>query len=141
MALWVLRWLRQLTGYGHLWRGHYLRLFGEEAPGNLNGATVRRMCRRSEIKAARWLEADVEDLQVGYPDTLCLQLGDSTVVSGDGQAVRVWSHATGRRIATLKGHTGEEGSWGARHCVGPGVAHQVLPPTGCPRVIKISGRF
>ena len=32
--------------------------------------------------------------------------------SGDGQAVRVWSHATGRRIATLKGHTGEEGAQG-----------------------------
>ena len=28
------------------------------------------------------------------------------MVSGDGQAVRVWSHGTGRRIATLKGHTG-----------------------------------
>ena len=28
------------------------------------------------------------------------------MVSGDGQAVRVWSHSTGRRIATLKGHAG-----------------------------------
>lgn len=28
------------------------------------------------------------------------------VVSGDGAAVRVWSHVTGRRIATLQSHTG-----------------------------------
>ncbi len=82
-------------------------MFGEEAAANLNGPTVRRVCRRSEIKAARWLEADVEELQVGLPDTLCLQIDDSKVVSGDGQVVRVWSHTTGRRIATLKGHTGE----------------------------------
>ncbi len=47
-----------------------------------------------------------QELQVGYADTLCLQLDDSKVVSGDGQAVRVWSHSTGRRIATLKGHAG-----------------------------------
>ena len=43
---------------------------------------------------------------MGYADTLCLQLDDRKVVSGDGSAIRVWSHVTGRRIATLKGHTG-----------------------------------
>ena len=47
-----------------------------------------------------------QDQEVGYTDTLCLQLDERKVVSGDGQAVRVWSHSTGRRIATLKGHTG-----------------------------------
>ena len=47
-----------------------------------------------------------KEQQVGYVDTLCLQLDDTKVVSGDGQSVRVWSHVTGRRIATLKGHTG-----------------------------------
>lgn len=42
----------------------------------------------------------------GWPGTSCLQMDDSKVVSGDGPSVRLWSHATGRRIATLQGHTG-----------------------------------
>jgi hypothetical protein len=29
------------------------------------------------------------------------------VISGDGAAVRMWSHVTGRRLATLQGATGE----------------------------------
>ncbi len=43
----------------------------------------------------------------GFASTACLQIDDTKVVSGDGSAVRLWSHATGRRIATLPGHTGE----------------------------------
>lgn len=35
-------------------------LFGEEPSHEWNGPTVRRMCRRSELKAARWLDADVQ---------------------------------------------------------------------------------
>lgn len=35
-----------------------------------------------------------------------LQMDDSKVVSGDGNAVRLWEHATGRRISTLQGHPG-----------------------------------
>ena len=54
------RWLRELSGYPKLWREQYVRIFGEEPLASLNGPTVRRMCRRSEIKAARWLEAEVE---------------------------------------------------------------------------------
>ena len=54
------RWLRELSGYPKLWREQYVRIFGEEPLAGLNGPTVRRMCRRSEIKAARWLEAEVE---------------------------------------------------------------------------------
>ncbi len=47
-----------------------------------------------------------QDQSMGYSDTSCLKLDGDKVVSGDGQVVRVWSHLTGRRIATLKGHTG-----------------------------------
>jgi hypothetical protein len=39
---------------------------------------------------------------MGAASTGCLQLDDSKVVSADGSAVRLWSHATGRRIATLQ---------------------------------------
>ena len=55
-----IRWLRELSGYPKLWTEHYARIFGEEPQATLNGATVRRMCRRSEIKAARWLEAEIK---------------------------------------------------------------------------------
>ncbi len=44
------------------------------------------------------------------------QMDDSKVVSGDGNAVRLWSHATGRRIATLQ--------------VRPGVFLLVVPVCG-----------
>ena len=36
----------------------------------------------------------------------CLALDGTKAVSGDGSCVRVWSHASGRRIATLTGHPG-----------------------------------
>jgi hypothetical protein len=102
------RWLRVLASTPSLWTHQYARLFGEPPVPALNGATVRRKCRHSCIRAARWLEADVVDQAVGFPDTVCLQLDDRKVVSGDGCCVRVWSHEEGRRyrrIATLKGHS------------------------------------
>ncbi|GAX84708.1 hypothetical protein CEUSTIGMA_g12130.t1 [Chlamydomonas eustigma] len=103
----VNRWLRELTTRPELWRLHHHKIFGEEPASNQNAATVRRLCRRSEIKAARWIEAEVQEHLVGrHPDTVCLQLDDAKAVTADGQEVRVWSHATGRRIATLKGHAG-----------------------------------
>lgn len=36
-----------------VWRRTYEHLFGEGAPGEWNAATMRRMCRRSELRAAR----------------------------------------------------------------------------------------
>jgi len=43
---------------------------------------------------------------VGFNGTWCCQLDESKVVSGDGCAVRLWAHESGRRIATLRGHSG-----------------------------------
>ena len=42
---------------------------------------VRRLCRRSELRAARWLEADavVQQSGVGFSGTTCLQMDDSKV--------------------------------------------------------------
>jgi WD40 repeat protein len=54
----------------------------------------------------RWLDADVEARTVGFAGTWCCQLDESKVVSGDGCAVRLWAHDSGRRIATLRGHSG-----------------------------------
>ncbi|KAG1659163.1 hypothetical protein FOA52_007544 [Chlamydomonas sp. UWO 241] len=102
------RWLRELASTPSLWSDQYARLFGEPPGPALNGATVRRKCRHSCIRAARWLEADVVKQTVGFPDTVCLQLDDRKVVSSDGCSVRVWSHEEGRRsgrVSVLQGHT------------------------------------
>ncbi len=56
----VNRWLRELSLHPQLWRQKYVQLFGEEPPGAGGAAAVRRLCRRSELKAARWLEAEVK---------------------------------------------------------------------------------
>jgi len=67
---------------------------------------VRRACRRSELRAARWLEASAPRTSGGFASTTCVALDATKVVSGDGSCVRVWSHGSGRRIATLTGHPG-----------------------------------
>lgn len=98
------QWLRQLAGDHAVWTAQYEGLWGEAPQAGWNTAMVRRTCRRSELKAARWLEAELQPLPMGCASTGCLQLDDTKVVSADGSAVRLWSHATGRRIATLQGH-------------------------------------
>ncbi|GIL84868.1 hypothetical protein Vretimale_9694 [Volvox reticuliferus] len=100
------RWLRQLAADPGVWRSQYCGLWGAYPDPGLGAAVVRRMCRRSQLRAARWLEAHVSSSAMGFPSTTCLQMDDSKVVSGDGNAVRLWEHATGRRIATLQGHPG-----------------------------------
>ncbi|GIL53528.1 hypothetical protein Vafri_9114 [Volvox africanus] len=100
------RWLRQLVADPAVWRSQYCALWGAHPDPGLSAAVVRRMCRRSQLRAARWLEAHVGSAAMGFASTTCLQMDDSKVVSGDGNAVRLWEHATGRRIATLQGHPG-----------------------------------
>lgn len=67
---------------------------------------VRRACRRSELRAARWLEAAAPRSSAGFASTTCIALDGTKAVTGDGSCVRVWSHGSGRRIATLPGHPG-----------------------------------
>ncbi|GLC60336.1 hypothetical protein PLESTB_001601200 [Pleodorina starrii] len=100
------RWLRQLAADPSVWRAQFAALWGAQPEPSLGAAVVRRMCRRSQLRAARWLEAHVSSASMGFTSTTCLQMDDTKVVSGDGNAVRLWEHATGRRIATLQGHPG-----------------------------------
>ncbi|KAG2442093.1 hypothetical protein HYH02_009582 [Chlamydomonas schloesseri] len=100
------KWLRALASDPVVWRCQYESLWGRSPEPGLGPAVVRRMCRRSQLRAARWVEARVQAASMGFPSTLCVQMDDTKVVSGDGGAVRLWSHATGRRIATLQGHPG-----------------------------------
>lgn len=85
-----------------LWRCQYSHLFGDPPCDDWSEATLRRMCRRSELRAARWLDAEVQEQACGHSSTTCLQMDDTKVVSGDGNTVRLWSHTTGRRIGTLR---------------------------------------
>eukprot|EP00878_Enallax_costatus_P006944 GHUV01007277.1.p1 GENE.GHUV01007277.1~~GHUV01007277.1.p1 ORF type:complete len:604 (+),score=213.23 GHUV01007277.1:1623-3434(+) len=100
------RALKALAARSFLWSAAYERLFGTAPPSEWSEPTIKRLCRRSELRASRWLDADVEGHAAGFTGTCCCQLDDTKVVSGDGSAVRLWSHDTGRRIATLRGHTG-----------------------------------
>lgn len=89
-----------------LWALQYKDLNGEAAPDSWTTQAVRRACRRSELRAARWLQAAPARAPIGFASTTCVALDGSKAVSGDGSCVRVWSHDTGRRIATLPGHPG-----------------------------------
>ncbi|KAG2499771.1 hypothetical protein HYH03_002068 [Edaphochlamys debaryana] len=100
------RWLRTLASDASVWRAAHEGLWGRAPDATLPTAVVRRQCRRSQLRAARWLEAAVGAAPFPPPSTTCLQMDDSKVVSGDGNVVRLWSHATGRKIATLQGHPG-----------------------------------
>ncbi|KAJ9533809.1 hypothetical protein QJQ45_026901, partial [Haematococcus lacustris] len=103
----VNRWLRQLALQASVWQQCHWHIWGEAPDTKLDSATVRRLCRRSELKAARWRDAWPQVSMTGPLGTSCLQMDDSKVVSADGCMIRLWSHTTGRRLATLKGHAGK----------------------------------
>lgn len=67
---------------------------------------LKRACRKSELQVARWSEAPLVQFSAGFAVTSVLQVDGTTCVSGDGTQVRLWSHATGERIATLPGGHG-----------------------------------
>ncbi len=69
------RYLRGLAASTDLWQQQYVAIFGEQAPQRFDAATVRRMCRRSELRAARWLQAQVTQVALGFASTACLQVG------------------------------------------------------------------
>ncbi|MEW5306961.1 MAG: hypothetical protein WDW36_009388 [Sanguina aurantia] len=96
--------LRLLSAEPSVWRDCYARLFGRQSQPGSDWGTVRRECRRSQLRAARWMEAEVKACSPGPTCLQCLQMDESKVVSGGGNEVRLWSHEDGRRIATLKGH-------------------------------------
>ena len=54
------RWLRALASDPAVWRCQYESLWGRPPEPGLGAAVVRRMCRRSQLRAARWVEARVQ---------------------------------------------------------------------------------
>ena len=103
----VSRGLRALAVHtAPLWSALLAEVTGDDPPPEWGAAALRRACRRTELRAARWLDARAAASSGGFAGTACVAVDASKAVSGDGSAVRVWSHATGRRIATLAGHPG-----------------------------------
>jgi hypothetical protein len=48
------RILKALTARTCLWSSAYERLFGTPAPSDWSSPTVKRLCRRSELRASRY---------------------------------------------------------------------------------------
>jgi len=91
-----------------VWEGVHARLFGRSAGVEVDTRTLRRLCRRSELAAARWVDA-----APARPRSVCAVSGDAAAVellgatqavSVQGAEVRLWE-LSGRRLGTLKGHS------------------------------------
>ena len=103
----VSRQLRRLATAEEPWAAAHRRIFGRHPGLGLAAGAVRRTCRSSELRAAGWAEAALvpeRGEEIGPPSGACLALDESKAVSADGPVVRLWSPATGRKIAALRGH-------------------------------------
>ncbi len=70
------RWLHTLCAAPSVWRHCHDALFGDAPPADWSQPTVRRLCRRSELRAARWLEARPQVTAVGPLGTTALQMDE-----------------------------------------------------------------
>lgn len=66
--------LRGLAGCRQLWEGAHVALWGGPPPEAWSAATIKRSCRRSELRAARWLDARLERCTAGGYSSACLQV-------------------------------------------------------------------
>lgn len=101
------RCLNCLTGRSDVWEKVYLELYGQSPKeSSLQGrGGVRRMCRRSELRASHWYDIlpSIEDM--GPFDINLVQMDGRKIVGADGPNLRIWTHS-GRRIASMKGQSG-----------------------------------
>ena len=111
--------LRRVASSLPVWTCQYLRLFGvaPEQPAGRgeceHGAVLRRTCRRSALRAARWLDAQTTDGEL-CGASCCLALDATKAVCGERECVRVYAHGCGaagaegddapRKLGTLRGH-------------------------------------
>jgi len=107
----VSKHLRDLVkGNFQLWHQLYKKTFGMPAEREWSSKVVKHVLCKSERLACKWLDAAEGHKPrgfkpVGFPDTQAMDLNESHCISGDRQNLRVWVHATDRRIKTLKGHS------------------------------------
>ena len=118
--------LRRVASSLPVWQRHYEKLFGipPELPASRtegeHAAILRRTCRRSALRAARWLDAIPTETELGGA-SCCLAVDVTKAVCGERECVRVYAHGCGgaatgafsageggeepRKLGTLRGHT------------------------------------
>jgi hypothetical protein len=109
----VSRGLRRAASAPCVWRERHAALFGAAPPPGSSAsdaALVRRCVRRSELRAARWLEADAVQSPLGGA-AVCIALDDTKAACGERDCVRVYGAPgggdAGRKLGTLRGHTAD----------------------------------
>eukprot|EP00873_Tetraselmis_striata_P041938 jgi/Tetstr1/462202/TSEL_007265.t1 len=100
-------WHRDLIAVNNVWDSCHRALFGKPPEDNWDTATVKRVCRRSDLRASRWLEGPETESMFDIAGASCLRVDSSKVISAQGSSLRIWSHATGRRISKLQGHSAD----------------------------------
>ncbi len=115
----VSRALRRAASAPAVWILRYTEIFGgapPQSPGSsaAEAALVqRRACRRSELRAARWLEASPAAFPLGGA-AVCVALDAGKVACGERDCVRVYGTPgaadaadAGRKLGTLRGHAAD----------------------------------
>jgi hypothetical protein len=109
----VSRGLRRVASAPCVWRERHAALFGASpphGPGAPDAALVRRSVRRSELRAARWLEADAVQSTLGGA-AVCVALDATKAACGERDCLRVYGAPggddAGRKLGTLRGHAAD----------------------------------
>lgn len=105
----VSKQLRRAVGARLVWVQRHVTLFGS-APG-ADAQTLRRACRRSELRAARWLDAECNAAPLGGA-AVCAALDDTKLALGERDCVRIYctqgaDEDIGRKLGTLRGHSSD----------------------------------
>ena len=74
----------------YLWTKLYEKTFGVPPENEWSAKVVKHVLCKSERSALKWLGAEPDERSVGFQNTSVLAMGDSHVISGDGQNLRVW---------------------------------------------------
>jgi hypothetical protein len=99
--------LRRAVSAATVWRHRHEVLLGTAPGRDLDAAALRRACRRSELRAARWLDAECATSSLGFA-AACLSLDSTKAACGERDALRVYGAPggddAGRKLGTLRGH-------------------------------------
>ena len=106
----VSKQLRRAVGARSVWARRHETLFGSVP--DADAQTLRRACRRSELRAARWLDAECNAAPLGGA-AVCVALDDTKVALGERDCVRIYctqaadDEDMGRKLGTLRGHSAD----------------------------------
>ena len=105
--------LRRAVSTPSVWAFRYCVLFGSAPGSDLDAQALRRACRRSELRAARWLDADCNATPLGGA-AACVALDVAKVALGERDCVRIYCTSqadddedAGRKLGTLRGHSAD----------------------------------